>query len=559
MKIKPYEHQRNSLDEIHEAFRVHKSVLFTLATGGGKAYMLSFLVKEMMEKGRVKNALILVDKEELLLQLKDSLNEIGLTVETVTADKKQTHKACDVFVAMIETAYNRVTKQPDFFGDIDFIMVDEAHILKFDKIFDSFRPDTLRYGCTATPVTQKKIYYSKCERCGTEYPDVRECCFSETMEWVRPFTLSELYETIVVGQDVDELIMDGKLVKEIAFKKEWVNVGDLTQDNSTESGYTEKSINDAYGSKEALFNVILNYEEICKDKRTIIFNANTKQNKLVYEQFLSSGYSTDQVKMYDSVNGKENTEDRKEIIKWFKETPNGILLNVACFTTGLDVPTIQTVIVNRPIGSLSLWIQIAGRGGRTTKDIFKDHFILIDGGGNIDRFGLWSAPRDWESYFYGSNTEDKPKARKESIMNVDLCESCGFLKAKSAGACPSCGKMPVPKTFNQEVGEEVMKPIEVPYPNGLKILEYTKHHNADLNFAWGILINQVVDMFKYYLVSRKTYLKTLENGKLDERISAIVRKCYFVLANSDLEGGTNRTLKYLNGKIKKKLEKHYAV
>lgn len=558
---KPYEHQRFSINQIKSNFKEVNRVLFTLGTGGGKTFCFSTLINEFLnEFGVYKKAIVCVDKEELLEQAAAAINSVGLSCELVTAKKRKLSHSCDVYVCMIETAFNRLKRNKNFFKPVDLIVIDEAHILKFDKIFDFFPEDQKILGCTATPVTMKRINYFKCDICSDEYFDGGECCGVDLREWVRPFSLSLIYDRIVVGKDVPDLIDDGKLVKEVAFKKEVANIEKLEEDKNSESGFTAESIDEVYSDADAVFNVVLNYEEICKGKRTLIFNANTKVNQLVYEQFLDSGYTTKQVKIYDSVN--ENTEDRKSIINWFKNTPDAILLNVACFTTGLDVPTLEAVIVNRAIGSLSLWIQIAGRGGRTTTDIYKDHFILIDGGGNIDRFGLWSDRRDWEAYFYGSDKNNKPKARREEIEHVNYCDTCGYLKGLTESVCPNCGEImkgKTPKVKEQFESNEVLKAIEIPSPDPRKIYEYTKAKNQDLNFAWRILINQIVDLFKYYRIQKQTYISTLENGNFDKRINAIIRKNYFFLKDTDLESGTYRTLNYFNKQIVIKLNKFYGI
>lgn len=72
------------------------------------------------------------------------------------------------------------------------------------------------------------------------------------------------------------------------------------------------------------------------------------------------------------------------------------------------------------------------------------------------------------------------------------------------------------------------------------------------------MINQVIDMFKYYGVTRSLYESAKESGELDKKVSKMIRNCYFVLlSKSDIHSGQNRTLKYLINKTKEKLEKFY--
>ena len=93
--------------------------------------------------------------------------------------------------------------------------------------------------------------------------------------------------------------------------------------------------------------------------------------------------------MYDTVNS--NARDREGIVNWFKEEREAILIGANVFTTGFNETDIEVVIVNRATKSLGHWIQIVGRGARTTEVIPKDHFTCIDLGQNIERDGISSA------------------------------------------------------------------------------------------------------------------------------------------------------------------------
>jgi len=192
-------------------------------------------------------------------------------------------------------------------------------------------------------------------------------------EWSRPFKMSELYDDIVVGPSIDKLIENGILVKELSFIKQYTDNSKLELDNDGE--FTTSSMNTVYGSEKALFNVLLNYEELCEGKKTIIFNSSTTMNLILYERFKEAGHN---VKMFDSVN-QVSSDDRVDVIKWFRDTPDAILMNVGVFTTGFDVKDVEAIIINRPTNSLSLFIQIAGRGARSTDKIYKDKFILRTG------------------------------------------------------------------------------------------------------------------------------------------------------------------------------------
>ena len=80
------------------------------------------------------------------------------------------------------------------------------------------------------------------------------------MEWTRPKTMSSIYSDIVVGPKIDFLIESGQLVREINFVKDYVDTDSLTIDSSGE--FSNKEQDEAFGSDNSLFNVVLNYEEL---------------------------------------------------------------------------------------------------------------------------------------------------------------------------------------------------------------------------------------------------------------------------------------------------------
>src|SRR5690606_31381922 len=122
----------------------------------------------------------------------------------------------DVYVAMTETINNRLKNGEFVMPGIDLVVADECHILIFDKVYKYF-PDSKILVVTATPVVLKKEKYFECKHCNTKYQENTDCCGEESMEWSKPFAMSSIYDDIVVGADIDELIEFGQLVPEISF------------------------------------------------------------------------------------------------------------------------------------------------------------------------------------------------------------------------------------------------------------------------------------------------------------------------------------------------------
>jgi superfamily II DNA or RNA helicase len=133
------------------------------------------------------------------------------------------------------------------------------------------------------------------------------------------------------------------------------------------------------------------YEEVAVGDKTLIFNSGIDTSLRVAETFKKRGY---EIRHLDST---FSDKDRKDVLSWFKHTPDAILTSVGILTTGFDEPTVKTIILNRATRSLTLYHQMIGRGSRRLPN--KDKFKLIDLGNNVRRFGLWQDYLNWQDAF----------------------------------------------------------------------------------------------------------------------------------------------------------------
>ena len=545
--MKPYPDQEKSINEILEAFEIHQRVFFNLATGGGKTACFSFIAKRFMKKHGGK-CLILAHRQELIIQTLETLRTINVSCESVVASKKYLNHNSECYVGMVQTLKNRLKKNDNFLKDeINLIIVDEAHLLQYSEIFEYY-PNSKILSVSATPTTLKKVNFTKCSVCNKEHEEITTCCNYETYEYSRKFNLSELYGHLIIGTSISELIMSDRLVRDLVYSTGNIDRSKLTIDAKT--GDFDTKSTDAHYSNSS-FDVVKNYEEIAFGKKTIIFNSSSKVNAIVLQCFLDKGYTN--VKLFDSVN---ETENRKKVLQWFKETPDAILLNVNIFTTGFDEPTLECVIVNRATLSLSLYHQMIGRAGRKCDQIYKPHFIHIDLGGNIETHGRWSDEVDWKSIFYG--TDEKPKPKKEAMEQTKLCENCECLVAKNALECEVCGFEFGSKKESNNYSDEIAVLVdEIPLPNGRKIVDYCQKIGETKNFAWLILQNQIIDLFIRHSVTFGMYQKAEKNGKFEQSMRNIIKEPYQSIQSSQLDGGVLRTKAWVVNKIKSKLEKYY--
>lgn len=99
-----------------------------------------------------------------------------------------------------------------------------------------------------------------------------------------------------------------------------------------------------------------------------------------------------------------------------------VLVNVGVLTEGTDIPSVDTIILARGVGSAGLYIQIVGRGLRTFPG--KTHMTLLDLVGASKKHGPPAAERAF-SLEGRAITWQKPKAR--------------WKRPEEPGAAPKCG------------------------------------------------------------------------------------------------------------------------
>lgn len=369
-----------------------RKILFQLATGGGKTVTFAALTNRYIAKNN-RRVLVLVDRIELLKQARVAFYEwYEIIAEPVTA-KLKSAPTSPVMVAMVETAFNRLGKNPKYFGDVGLLIVDECHIGSFKKMYEQF-PETIIVGFTATPISSSK-----------------------------KDPLKNYFEDIVCGIDIPELIESGSLTPNRTYHVKNIKRSDI---KVSKGEFDERAMGDMFSAKKHVNNTVDGYKKLADGSKALVFNCNVAHSLVTNEAFINAGYNS------RHLDGKM-TQQRVETIKWFENTPGAILNNVGILTKGFDSPSTLTVVVNLATLSLSKWLQMTGRGSRPYPN--KDYFTIIDMGGNALTHGDWCDARNWNDIFHNPG---KP-SKGGGVAPIKECCECQALIASSSPACKFCG------------------------------------------------------------------------------------------------------------------------
>jgi len=342
----------NTLEDNH-------NILFQLPTGGGKTVIFSEIARRYI-KASGKKVLILTHRIELCKQTSKMLSEFGVHNKIINSQVKSVEDGNEFscFVAMVETLNNRLQDEKVTLNNLGLVIIDEAHYNSFRKLFKYFEEVNI-LGVTATPLSSS-----------IKLP------------------MNENYQELVVGESISDLVHKGFLAKAVTYS---YNVQLDSLKVGINGDYTVKSSEQLYGNFMMQEKLLRAYDEKSLSKKTLIFNNGIATSYGVYDTFRAAGY---EIRHLDHHAGEE---ERREILRWFKETPDAILTSVGILTTGFDEPTVETIILNRATRSLALYHQMIGRGSRVLPD--KKNFTVIDLGNNLHRFGLWDSPVDWYHIF----------------------------------------------------------------------------------------------------------------------------------------------------------------
>ncbi|WP_129714835.1 DEAD/DEAH box helicase [Pedobacter sp. SYP-B3415] len=362
-KSKPHYYQQQDIDSLFSKLKAdntrQKRLLYQLPTGGGKTMVFSEIARRYIEQYQRK-VIVLTHRTELCRQTTQALKNAGVINKVIDSQVKTVRRK-DVFkcyVAMVETLKNRIKDGLIPTSDVGLVIVDEAHHNSFHKLLGKFENASV-IGVTATPLSA----------------DVN-------------LPMNKFYEELLVGEPIASLIEQGFLASPKVYAYD-VELNTLKP--GLNGDFTQSSSDQLYSSEGMLDLLMKAYRAHSLNKKTLIFNNGIVASRIVFESFHAAGYP---IRHLDN---KASATERQEILNWYKKTRGAILTSISILTTGFDEPSIQSVILNRATTSLTLYHQMVGRGSRTYRN--KKTFQIIDLGNNVERFGDWHAPTDWNEIF----------------------------------------------------------------------------------------------------------------------------------------------------------------
>jgi len=394
---RPYQHEAiRSVTESLE--KKHREALLIMATGTGKTRVSASIVDLLSKANWVKRVLFLADRNALITQAKDGLNDYLPNLPAIDLTKEKEDESSRIVFSTYQTMINMIDGETDgdnrFYsvGHFDLIIFDEIHRSVYNRykhIFKYF--DGIRIGLTATPKSETD----------------RDTYALFDMEPNNPTFAYELEQAVN-----DKFLVPPKAISvPIKFQRSGIKYAELSEEEKLK--YEEQFTDPVTGEfpeeidATALNNWLFNSDTVDKvighlmehgikveggDKlaKTIIFARSHKHSKFIEERFNKQypQYRGEFLKVIDY-----HEEYRYDLLKQFKLKKNmpQIAVSVDMLDTGIDVPEICNLVFFKPIRSSAKFWQMIGRGTRLCEDLFspgnhKNEFVIFDFCENFEFF-----------------------------------------------------------------------------------------------------------------------------------------------------------------------------
>ena len=373
-------------------------IMLQLPTGSGKTRIAGELLSGWLKDGR--KAVWLTHRKELATQTEGMLREAGVTA---TANMQWTPRTNaptllnGVVILMAQTVSRRNGRANvwDGYNRSDLMIIDEAHHATADGWARAIKQwSGPVVGMTATPwrLSQREGFdhLFKELHCGPQVAAL------QSDKW--------LCQARVMLPPEGERVQAGQV--------------DYTGD------YSESGIELANEDRDVWTAGALRFwQKHCKNRQTVVYAVSVRHAQNLVAMFNDAGVPT------GVLLGDTPTAERSRLLHEFQDGTIKALVNVAVATEGFDLPDAACVMLTRPTMSLSLYLQMVGRGLRPKQD--DGDCVILDLAGNSLRHGLPDEERDWSL---------QPRCEQPSVESpVVLCQECASLSPLGSHQCRNCG------------------------------------------------------------------------------------------------------------------------
>lgn len=344
LTARPY--QTDAIEQIKKLYFANKkNVLLHMATGGGKTFCFSMVMKGVHAKGN--RAVLAVKGRELVDNASQRLFREGVPHGVLMSNhwNKKPHES--IQVCSIDTVRARGIYPP-----ADLVVVDEAHHA-ISKSYRTFIDYYKSQGAFLLSVTAT--------------PHVKE-------------GLRHLADDVVYPITIRELIAQGYLMPPKYYAPpSGINFSDIRTDSKTGDYNVSDLAKESIRARLA-GDIVKQYKLHADGRPAVLFAVTVEHSLQMVDDINAAGINA------VHIDASSSDSERKKVLMDLERGDIKIVSNVGILCTGVDMPYVSAIIMARATHSYNLFIQQIGRGTRPYPG--KKDFIVLDHANNINEHGV---------------------------------------------------------------------------------------------------------------------------------------------------------------------------
>ena len=393
----PRYYQRNAINAATEAIaKGQDRVLLVMATGTGKTYTAFQIIWRLWKSGRKKRVLYLADRNVLIDQtmvndfrpFKSAMAKLSTGSRTIEADdgrtaeiataidgKRRIDTSYEIYLSLYQAITGPEHRQKLFQefspGFFDLIVVDECHRGSADEdaawreILEYFSAAT-QIGMTATPKETK--YVSNIHYFG---PPVYTYSLKQGIQdgFLAPYKVINIHIDVDVEgyrPPLGKSDREGEIIPDRIYG---VNEIDRTLVIDERTKLVARRVTEFLTESQDRF------------QKTIIFCVDQEHAARMRQELVNANpdLSAENRRYVMRITG--NDRDGQDQLGNFIDPESkfpALVTTSRLLSTGVDVQTCRLIVLDRPVGSMTEFKQILGRGTRVYEDTHKYYFTLMD-------------------------------------------------------------------------------------------------------------------------------------------------------------------------------------
>ena len=357
MNIESRPYQTEAIEAVKVNLPLLRHQLIELPTGTGKTILFIKLINDLCDDGG--RALILAHRHELIEQAVEKYKMVIPDADIGVIKAERNELGHQITVASVQSLHKNRLEHLTGIGEFNYkiVVTDEAHHAYADSYKEIYRAagimervgahwvkrnadDTpIHIGVTATPTRTNK---------------------SEG--------LGVVYDKVAYSRDILEFMPEYLCDLRIMRRQSGINLNGV---RATAGDFNCNELGDLLNTDEGNSMVVDFWMDFAQGRnRTLAFCADIAHVHGLADAFADAGIPA------AGIDSNMGMQERKDILRMFRDGEIKVLANCGILTEGFDMPELDCIVLARPTTSELLLRQMIGRGTRIFPE--KDDCLILD-------------------------------------------------------------------------------------------------------------------------------------------------------------------------------------